>query len=326
MYRSDDGVVDHLLAVGLTKLLKILAGELKPAGKGVAADHRCAQWLLFHVRRLNQRLAGTSSAALGQASVCAKIFVELGQAACVLIVGGLEQFGSAFAANDRPGGEHLGRMSGLGQAIGHLGLDGIDKNAAADGGAGGDWCVHSFDGSHRIAHWSAGVEHEIGEVLEFFAGLMPTSAGLGVLAADDGDNANAALLKRLCDLDGDDVATAGGNDEGGVGLGEVVVAQDALGQAVGVLEKHRLPLAIGTDDLVVKRERQLDDRVEAGERPVAGPHFLDHDPAVPGAKQVNHAPGEDAPGKPLGGLLDGIDLGIDRFGQPPAFFDVILTG
>ena len=155
---------------------------------------------------------------------------------------------------------------------------------------------------------------------------MPTAAGLGVLAADDGDNANAALLKGLCDLDRDDVATAGGNDEGGVGLGEVVVAQDALGQAVGVLEKHRLPLAIGTDDLVVKRERQLDDRVETGERPVARPHFLHHNPAVPRAKQVNHSPGEDAPGKPLGSLLDGIDLGPDRVGQPPAFCDVILTG
>ena len=126
----------------------------------------------------------------------------------MLIVGGLEQFRGTFAANAGPGGEHLGRMSGLGQAIGHLGLDGIDEHAAADGGAGGDRCVHAVDGSHRIAHWGAGVEHEIGEFLEFFAGLMPTAAGLGVLAADDGDNANAALLKRLCDLDGDDVATA----------------------------------------------------------------------------------------------------------------------
>ena len=29
---------------------------------------------------------------------------------------------------------------------------------------------------------------------------------------------------------------------------------------------------------------------------------------MPRAKQVNHSPGEDAPGKPLGSLLDGIDL------------------
>ena len=51
----------------------------------------------------------------------------------MLIVGGLEQFRGAFAADDGPGGEYLGRLPGLGQAIGHLGLDGIDEHAAADG-------------------------------------------------------------------------------------------------------------------------------------------------------------------------------------------------
>jgi hypothetical protein len=38
MYRSDDGVVNHLIAVAVAELLKVLAGELEPAGEGVAAD------------------------------------------------------------------------------------------------------------------------------------------------------------------------------------------------------------------------------------------------------------------------------------------------
>ena len=84
---------------------------------------------------------------------------------------------------------------------------------------------------------------------------MPTAAGFGVLAADDGDDSNPAFLKLFRNFNGDDIAAAGGDDEGGVGSGKVVVAQDALGQAVGILEEHRLPLAVGPDDLIVKRER-----------------------------------------------------------------------
>ena len=83
----------------------------------------------------------------------------------MLVVGSLEQFRGAFAADDSSGSQHFWRLSGLGQAIGHLGLDGVHKHASADGGAGSDRCVHPVDRRHRIAHRRAGVENQIGEVL-----------------------------------------------------------------------------------------------------------------------------------------------------------------
>ena len=66
------------------------------------------------------------------------------------------------------------------------------------------------------------------------------------------------------------------------------ISQDAFGQPAHVFQEHRLPLAVGADDEIVKRQRQFDDRIEARERAVARPHFLDHDAAVPGAEDVHH--------------------------------------
>ena len=73
----------------------------------------------------------------------------------------------------------------------------------------------------------------------------------------------------------------------------------------------------------MKSQRQLDDRVEAGERAVARPHFLDHDAAVAGAEQVHHSPGENRLGKPVGCLVDGIRLAKRVIRQFAAFLEVV---
>jgi len=54
-------------------------------------------------------------------------------------------------------------------------------------------------------------------------------AGFAVGAGDDGDDADAALLELLGHFDGDEVAAAGGDDEGTVLGSGVEVAEDAFG-------------------------------------------------------------------------------------------------
>ena len=82
-----------------------------------------------------------------------------------------------------------------------------------------------------------------------------------------------------------------------------------LGQAGRPLDEHRLALAVGADDLGVERHRQLDHRVEAGVRAVAGEHLLDRDARVAGPEQVDQAVGGDRLGAPAAGGLDRLGLG-----------------
>ena len=56
--------------------------------------------------------------------------------------------------------------------------------------------------------------------------------------------------------------------------------QSTGAEPLDVLQEHRLPLAVGADDGVVIGHRQLDDRVEARERPVAREHLLDRHPRM----------------------------------------------
>lgn len=55
----------------------------------------------------------------------------------MFVVGGLEELGGFFGADEGAGGEDLRRMAGGSQAGGDFGFDGVDEEAAADGGAGG---------------------------------------------------------------------------------------------------------------------------------------------------------------------------------------------
>ena len=68
----------------------------------------------------------------------------------------------------------------------------------------------------------------------------------------------------------------------------------ALQASVGVflvLFVLNLTLAVGAHDRIVKRQRQLDDRMKTGKRSVPRPHLFDQDAAVSRAKQMDHPPG-----------------------------------
>ena len=67
-------------------------------------------------------------------------------------------------------------------------------------------------------------------------------------------------------------------------------------------------MAVGAHDQVVEGERKFDDGVEARKGAVAWPHLFDHDPAVAGAKNMDHAACEDAFGKMIGHRGDDIEL------------------
>src|SRR5688572_4748171 len=76
----------------------------------------------------------------------------------------------------------------------------------------------------------------------------------------------------------------------------------------------------------MKCERKFNDRVEPGERTIAGPHLLDQDPAVAGPKQMHHAPGENTVSEPLRRLLDGGLLLLDAHNQIAATAQVFSAG
>ena len=103
---------------------------------------------------------------------------------------------------------------------------------------------------------------------------------------------------------------------------QIEVAQNAFGQPADILQEHRLPLAVRADDQVMKAQRQLDDRIEAGERAVARPHFLDQNPAVARAEQMDHAPGQNRFREPIGRLLNGRLLLLYDGEQFTAFLQV----
>jgi hypothetical protein len=134
----------------------------------------------------------------------------------VLIIRGFKQLGGFLSSDNGSGGEHLRRLAGFGETIGDFGFDGVHEKAATDGAAGCHGCFEAFDLDHGITNGGAGVEDDVGEVLELFAVAVAAGAGLAVRGADDGGDLDAALLKLLGHLDGDDVAAAAGDDEGAV--------------------------------------------------------------------------------------------------------------
>ena len=240
----------------------------------------------------------------------------------VFVVGGLKEFGGPFWADEDAGGQDFGRVAGGGQACGYLGFDGINQQAAADGGAWSDRGGQAVDVDHGVTHRCAGIENDRGEIHQFFPLWMAASAGFGVGSRDEADDFYVAALEFGRHFHGNDVAPTGGDDESAVGRLQGEVAEDAGGQPADVFEKHGLSLAIGADDEVVKCEREFDDGIEPGKRAIAGPHFFDHDARVPGSKHVDHAAGQNGGGEEVGGLGDQWQLRFDRVDEVAGFFKI----
>src|SRR5688500_6909455 len=97
------------------------------------------------------------------------------------------------------------------------------------------------------------------------------------------------------------------------------VAKDHLAEALHVLKEHGLSLSIGADNEVVKRERQIVDRMEARETPMTREHLFDKDPRVARAEEMDQAIARDGLRAKLGSAFDGVHLRRfdpveDRFG------------
>ena len=91
----------------------------------------------------------------------------------MLVVGGFEKFGGALRAEHGGRAEHQRGLSCARQPLGDLCLDRVDDQAAADRRAWRDRRVEAVDRHHRVAHGRAGVEHEVGEVVELHAVRVP---------------------------------------------------------------------------------------------------------------------------------------------------------
>ena len=185
-----------------------------------------------------------------------------------------------FPADDTAGGEDGGRLAGSSQSRGDFGFDGIHQQASADGGTGRDRRFQSGHADHRVSHRRAGIEDDVGEVLELPPVRALAGAGFAVGAGDDRDHLHATPLELLRHLDGHDVATAGRDDERAVLRRELEIPENARGEAGDVFEEHGLTLAVRADDEVVEAQGEFDDGIEAGKRSVTRPHFLHENPAV----------------------------------------------
>ena len=244
----------------------------------------------------------------------------------VLVIRGFKQLGGLLSADDGSCGKDFGGLTGFDESVGHFGFDGVHEKAAAHGAARGDGGVEVFNLDHRIPNGRAGVEDDVGEVLELLAIAVAAGAGFAVGGADDGGDLHPALLELLGHFDRHDVATAAGDDECAVAGLEIEVPQDAVRQTADVFEEHGLPLTIRSDDEVVKRQRELNDGIEAGEGAVARPHFLHQNAAVAGAKDVHHLSGEDRLCEHVGGLLDERKLIADTIEESLAGVEVLEGG
>ena len=97
-------------------------------------------------------------------------------------------------------------------------------------------------------------------------------------------------------------------------------------QAVQELQGLKTVYVVGADDKVVEGERKLDDWIEPRIRPISGPHFFDHDAAVAGGEDVDHATGKDRGGEPVGGLTDRGELALDGVCEAAAGVKISLSG
>ena len=94
-----------------------------------------------------------------------------------------------------------------------------------------------------------------------------------------------------------------------------------------MLEKHGLALAVGTNDHVVKSEREFDDRVEAGKTAVARKHLFHKNARMAGAKHVHKAAASNGTGAQFGGTFNRAHLAaLDTFEDGLGLANVFESG
>src|SRR5215216_1928573 len=86
------------------------------------------------------------------------------------------------------------------------------------------------------------------------------------------------------------------------------VTQNDLTKPFHVFEEHRLALSVRANDEIVKREGQLDDRMEAGETSMTREHLFDKNARVSCGKKMNEPISRDRLGAHLRCLFNPIHL------------------
>jgi hypothetical protein len=249
--------------------------------------------------------------------------IQLGQAAGVLIIGRFKQLGGLLVAHQRGRSEHRRRLSSLGEQRGDLDLDGINEHAPTNGGARAHRSFETRDLDHGVTHRSTRVENDIRKVLQLATIATLAATGLAVSLGNNSHDFYATALELLSHFNRHQIASRRGGHQGGILRGKIIVAEDAGGQSVDILQEHGLPLSIGTHHEVVEAQRELHDGIEPGERSVAGPHFLNEDAAMAGAKTMHHSASQDGLGKEVRSLRDGLLLGDGRVQKTAALVKII---
>jgi hypothetical protein len=124
-------------------------------------------------------------------------------------------------------------------------------------------------------------------------------------------------------LDWNQVAATGRDNQGGIARPQSKVSQDPLCEPADIFQIHGLPLSVGAYDKVVKAQREFDDRIKAGKGAIARPHFLNHYPAVPRTENMHHPAGQDALGEPICRALDERDLLFDAAHKLARTFEIL---
>src|SRR5712691_4833375 len=230
----------------------------------------------------------------------------------VLSVGRFEQLFRSLAPHLGGARDHRRQLVLGEEQLRGADLDRVGDRDRRDGRARSDRRVGpSFEVDQRVARGRADVDHDVRLVQQPGAHGRLDLARLRLLDRGHGDHRQAPGPGSARHLHHDRAQPARREDEHRVVRRESKVGEDDLGETWRALDEYRLALAVGADDLGVKGHRELDDRVEARVRAVAGKHLLDRDPRVAGSEEVDEAARADGLRADTAGALDGLRLRVE---------------
>ena len=149
---------------------------------------------------------------------------------------------------------------------------------------------------------------DVGDLGELPPGQVARGRRAGVIERRHRNHRQTHRLGVQRHLDDDAVDPGAREDQECVAGVELDLLQNDPPEPVDLLEEHGLAQAVWSDDPDVVRDRELGDRVKAGEAADPREHLLGIHPRVTGAEYVHEPVRGDRPGKEVGRLLDGIQL------------------
>ena len=162
--------------------------------------------------------------------------------------------------------------------------DGVGDGDGDAGRVGPDRVLEAVDAKRRVGHRHAGVDDDIGNLVEPLAGRVPRRGRRGMGQGGHRDDGHPEGLALQGDVENHGVDAGMGEQDHGVGGIEPMRAQDRLAVALDGMDEAVLPRAHVAPDAMERDHRALDDRPEADDGAGAGKGFERRKRAVAGAE------------------------------------------